>query len=59
MTVDELQVLITANTTALKKEIAKTNTTVASLKKSADKTQSGVTSAFKKRVLLLLVLVKL
>jgi len=48
MTVDELQVLITANTTALKKEIAKTNTTVASLKKSADKTQSGVTSAFKK-----------
>lgn len=48
MTVDELQVLITANTTALKKEIAKTNSTVSSLKKSADKTQSGVTSAFKK-----------
>ena len=48
MTVDELQVLITANTTALKKEIAKTNSTVASLKKSADKTQSGVMSAFKK-----------
>ena len=48
MTVDELQVLITANTKALQKEIAKTNTTVASLKKSADKTQSGVTSAFKK-----------
>ena len=48
MTVDELQVLITANTTALQKEIAKTNSTIASLKKSADKTQSGVTSAFKK-----------
>lgn len=48
MTVDELQVLITANTTALQKEIAKTNSTIASLKKSADKTQGGVTSAFKK-----------
>ncbi len=48
MTVDELQVLITANTTALQKEIAKTNGTIASLKKSADKSQSGVTSAFKK-----------
>ena len=48
MTVDELQVLITANTTALRKEIAKTNGTIASLKKSADKSQSGVTSAFKK-----------
>lgn len=48
MTVDELQVLITANTKALQKEIAKTNSTVSSLKKSADKTQSGITSAFKK-----------
>lgn len=48
MTVDELQVLITANTTALQKEIAKTNGTIASLKKSADKSQSGITSAFKK-----------
>ena len=48
MTVDELQVLITANTTALQKEIAKTNGTIASLKKSADKTQSGITSTFKK-----------
>jgi hypothetical protein len=48
MTVDELQVLITANTTALQKEIAKTNTTINSLKKSADKTQSGVMSAFGK-----------
>lgn len=48
MTVEELQVLITANTTALQKEIAKTNGTIASLKKSADKSQSGITSAFKK-----------
>ena len=48
MTVEELQVLITANTTALQKEINKTNTTINSLKKSADKTQSGITSAFKK-----------
>lgn len=48
MTVDELQVLITANTTALQKEIAKTNGTIASLKKSADKSQAGITSVFKK-----------
>lgn len=48
MTVDELQVLITANTTALQKEIAKTNSTISGLKKSADKAQSGVTSAFSK-----------
>lgn len=48
MTVDELQVLITANTNELRKEINKTNSTISSLKKSADKTQSGVTSAFKK-----------
>lgn len=48
MTIEELQVLITANTTALEKEISKTNSIVNGLKKSADKTQSGVTSAFKK-----------
>lgn len=48
MTVDELQVLITANTTALQKEIAKINRTIASLKKSADKSQAGITSVFKK-----------
>lgn len=48
MTVDELQVLITANTTALKKEIARTNSTINSLKKTADKTQSGISSAFSK-----------
>lgn len=48
MTVDELQVLITANTQQLQKEIANTNKTVNSLKKSADKTQAGVMSAFSK-----------
>lgn len=48
MTVDELQVLITANTTALQKEISKTNSKISSLTKSADKTQGGVMSAFKK-----------
>lgn len=48
MTIDELQVLITAKTTALQKEIGKANQTISSLQKSANKTQSGVTSAFKK-----------
>ena len=48
MTVEELQVLITANTTALQKEIAKTNKTVSSLQKTANKTQAGFTSAFRK-----------
>lgn len=48
MTVDELQVLITANTTSLQKEIAKTNDKISSLTKSASKTQSGVMSAFTK-----------
>lgn len=48
MTVDELQVLITANTRALQKEIAKANTSIDTLKKHADKAQNGVTSMFKK-----------
>ena len=48
MTVDELQVLITANTNELRKEINKANTNIASLKKSADKSTSGVSTAFKK-----------
>lgn len=48
MTVDELQVLITANTQQLQKEIAKTNSTIAGLKKSASKSGDGVMSAFKK-----------
>ena len=46
MTVEELQVLITANTKQLQKEIANTNKTVSSLQKTANKTQTGVLSAF-------------
>lgn len=48
MTVEELQVLITANTQQLKKEIDKTNSTINGLKKSANKSGNGVMSAFKK-----------
>ena len=47
MTVDELQVLVTANTEDLRKEINKANETISGLKKSADKSSSGVLSAFK------------
>ena len=47
MTVDELQVLITANTTELRKEINKANTSISGLQKSASKSGSGVLSAFK------------
>ena len=46
MTIDELQVLITANTKQLQKEIANTNKTVTSLQKTANKTSTGVMSAF-------------
>lgn len=46
MTVDELQVLITANTKQLQKEIANTNKTVSSLKQTANKTSSGFMTAF-------------
>jgi hypothetical protein len=48
LTVDELQVLITANTTALRKEIANANKNIASLQKSASKSTAGVSSAFSK-----------
>ena len=48
MTVDELQVLITANTNELRKEINNANKNIASLKKSADKGATGVSTAFKK-----------
>ena len=48
MTVDELQVLITANTNELRKEINKSNKTISGLKKSADKGAGGVSTAFKK-----------
>lgn len=47
MTVEELQVLITANTQQLQKEINKTNSTIAGLKKSASKSGAGVMTAFK------------
>ena len=48
MTVDELQVLITANTNELRKEIGNANKNISSLQKSANKGTAGVTSAFKK-----------
>lgn len=48
MTVDELQVLITANTNELRKEIGKANQSISGLKKSADKGAGGVASVFKK-----------
>ena len=48
MTVDELQVLITANTNELRKEINKANKSISGLQKSANKSTSGVSSAFKK-----------
>ena len=48
MTVDELQVLITANTNELRKEMGKANKSISGLQKSATKSTSGVTNAFKK-----------
>jgi hypothetical protein len=48
MTVDELQVLITANTNELRKEINKANQSIAGLQKSATKSTGGVVNAFKK-----------
>ena len=48
MTVDELQVLITANTNELRKEINSANKNISGLKKSADKGTAGVSTAFKK-----------
>ena len=48
MTVDELQVLITANTNELRKEINKANQNISNLQKSATKSTTGVTNAFKK-----------
>lgn len=46
MTVDELQVLITANTQQLKKEISKTQQSISNLSKSAVKSNSSLTSSF-------------
>lgn len=48
MTVDELQVLITANTNELRKEMANANKSISNLQKSATKNANGVSSAFKK-----------
>ena len=48
MTVDELQVLITANTNELRKEIDKANKSISGLKKGANKSAGGITTAFKK-----------
>ena len=47
MTVEELEVLITANTNELRKEIGNANKSISGLKKSADKGTKGVSSAFK------------
>lgn len=48
MTVDELQVLITANTNELRKEINNANKSISGLQKSANKGTAGVSSAFRK-----------
>lgn len=48
MTVDELQVLITANTNELRKEIGNANKSISGLQKSANKSSGGVMSAFSK-----------
>ncbi len=48
MTVDELQVLITANTNELRKEINNANKTISGLKKSTDKSTSGAMALFSK-----------
>lgn len=47
MTIDELQVLITANTNQLRKEIGNTQKDIAGLQKVADKSSKGITNAFK------------
>ena len=47
MTIDELQVLITANTSQLQKEINKTQGTLSSLQKSSEKANKGMLSGFK------------
>ena len=48
MTIDELQVLITANTNNLKKEIDKTNSVIKGLKKNADSQSKGIMNVFSK-----------
>lgn len=46
MTVDELKILITANTRQLQQEINKANKNIAGLQKSADKSSKGFLSSF-------------
>ncbi len=48
LTIDELQVLITANTNELKKEINKTNNIIKDLKKNVEKQNNGIANAFSK-----------
>lgn len=48
MTVDELEVLITANANDFKKEISKVNSNISSLSKSASKSGSSLTGSFLK-----------
>ena len=48
MTIDELQVLITANTNELRNEINKANKNISGLQKTASKSTAGVSTAFKK-----------
>lgn len=48
MTIDELQVLITANSNDLKKEINKTNSAIKALKTNAEKQSKGITGVFSK-----------
>lgn len=47
MTVEELEVLITANTNELRKEMGNANKSISGLKKSAEKSTGGVATAFK------------
>ena len=46
MTIDELQVLITANTSALRNEITKAQSSLTGLSKTSDKTANAVVSGF-------------
>ncbi len=47
MTVEELQILITANTNGLRKEISQTQNSLTSMEKTADSTNKGVMKSFK------------
>lgn len=48
MTVEELEVLITANTNELRKEMANANKSISGLQKSVKKSTAGISSAFGK-----------